>query len=240
MKFALTRVTATIGMLIAAGSAQAVLTSSNTLSIQVDAVTSPTNNTSASAAEWYVSSDGPLLDSFFTMVSTSQTKQAVGTQFAYLYNGADLTLNGATQSSIATFEWYGQTGGFETLGTGISILSASGDTATVNMSGWNMPWNGVLFIPMGTGAWSAGYTSGVGNITCAVGSGCAVGSSYTLTYTATVPAGGPAGFGLVKYYLELHGTVGPSPIPEASTYGMMLAGLGLVGVMARRRRQAKA
>jgi hypothetical protein len=27
----------------------------------------------------------------------------------------------------------------------------------------------------------------------------------------------------------------PAPVPEASTYGMMLAGLGLVGFMARRR-----
>ena len=239
MKFTITKVVAGIGMIIVTGSAQAVLTSSHTLSIQADAITSPAFNTSTSATEWYVSSDGTLLDSFFTMVSTSQTKQTVGTQFAYLYNGADLTLNGAPQFSIATFNWYGQPGSFETLGTGASILSASGDTATVNMSGWNMQWSGVQFIPLGTGAWSAGYTSGVGNITCAAGSGCAVGSAYTLTYTATVPAGEPSGFGLVKFYLELHGTVGPSPIPEASTYGMMLAGLGLVGAAARRRKQIR-
>lgn len=231
MKFALTRVAAAIGMVVATGSAQAILTSANTLSIQVDAVTTPAT-TSAPA---YVSSDGPMLDSFFTLVSVSKEKQSVDTQFSYLYNGAGLTLNGAPQSNIATFSWYGQPGSFETLGAGIGILSASGDTATVNMSGWKMDWSLNQDIPLGALAWSAGYTSGIGNIVCDAGSGCAIGSSYTLTYTATVPAGDPSSLGHVKYYLELHGTVGA--VPEASTYGMMLAGLGLVGAAARRRKQ---
>ena len=70
----------------------------------------------------------------------------------------------------------------------------------------------------------------MGNLTCTAGSGCAVGSAYTLKYTATVPDF----WNPTPYYLELHGTVGA--VPEASTYGMMLAGLGLVGAMARRRK----
>ena len=185
----------------------------------------------------YVSSNGPMLDSFFTM-GGNKAPVNLSTQFAYLYNGADLTLTGATQSNIATWTYYDGTGSSYTSGTGISILSASGDTATVNMSGWKISWTVTMNIPLGDLAWSTGYTDGVGNITCAAGSGCAVGSAYTLTYTATVPFGDPTGFGGVKYYLELHGTVGA--VPEASTYGMMLAGLGLVGVMARRRKQAQA
>jgi hypothetical protein len=94
-------------------------------------------------------------------------------------------------------------------------------------------WNGSPNIPMGTTAWSTGYTSGVGNLSCTAGSGCAAGSAYTLKYTATVPVGDASGFGNVKYYVELHGTV--AAVPEASTYGMMLAGLGLVGFAVRRR-----
>lgn len=233
MKFALTRVAAAIGMVVATGSAQAVLTSANTLSIQVDAVTIPVT-TSAPA---YVSSDGPMLDSFFT-IGGLKTKQTVDTQYSYLYNGANLTLDGTIQSNIATLSFYSAPGGFETLGTGISILSASGDTATVNMSGWVADWNGVPNIPVGTLAWSAGYASGVGNITCAAGSGCATGSAYTLKYTATVPPGDPSSLGGTQFYLELHGTVGA--VPEASTYGMMLAGLGLVGAMVRRGKCTKA
>jgi hypothetical protein len=40
----------------------------------------------------------------------------------------------------------------------------------------------------------------------------------------------------VQYSLHLTGTV--NLVPEASTYGMMLAGLGLVGFMASRRRKS--
>ncbi len=62
------------------------------------------------------------------------------------------------------------------------------------------------------------------------------GSAYTLDYLATVPLGDASGFGGVKYALHLEGTV--AMVPEASTYGMMLAGLGLVGFMASRRRKS--
>ena len=41
--------------------------------------------------------------------------------------------------------------------------------------------------------------------------------------------------GFTAYWI-LEGTMSTAPIPEASTYGMMLAGLGLVGAAVRRRR----
>jgi hypothetical protein len=236
MKFALTRVAAGIGMVIAAGSAQAVLTSTNTLSIQNDAVTSQT-----SSGGDIVVSNGPLLDSFFTVTGSKTPTGHLGSDYAYLYNGTTaMTLTGASQSNLATFRISGIAGDNAantviTGTSGLSILSASGDAATINMSGWKVNWNGST-IPMGTGAWSTGYTSGVGNLTCTAGSGCAAGSAYTLMYTATIL--NPDPFNNVRYYLELHGTVGA--VPEASTYGMMLAGLGLVGAMARRRKQAEA
>ncbi len=235
MNFKMTKIAALAVMAFASTGAHAVLSSSSLLTIENDAVTTfgvdPAGSPTASAS-WYVSSDGAGLDSFFTM-GGSKTKTLVDGQFAYLYNGSALTLNGSTQAGIDTFTYYGAPGSNETLGSGISILSASGDTATVNMSGWKVDWGTVQDIPMGGLAWSTGYTAGVGNITCAAGSGCAVGSTYTLKYTATVPAGDASGFGTVKYYLETHGVVA---VPEASTYGMMLAGLGLVGFAVRRRK----
>ncbi len=238
MKFTMTRIAALAAMAITSPGAHAVLTSFNTLTIQNDAVTSVTATYSTS---FYVSSNGPLLDSFFTM-GGSTTKQVINSQFAYLDNGAALTLTGATQSNIATITSYGKPGSFETIGTGISILSASGDTAKVDMSGWVLDWDVLQDIPLGTGAWGyyapgVPYVNGVGNILCDTGSGCAVGSHYTLKYAAGVPTYDP----WLPYnpiYFELHGTVGA--VPEASTYGMMLAGLGLVGAMARRRNRTKA
>lgn len=234
MKLDLSRTAAALSLAIATGNAHAVLTSANTLSIANDAVMAYPTTSSAVA---YVSSDGPLLDSFFTIFG-SPLKSTVESQYAYLYNGASLTLNGSPQSNMATYSFYYAPGSFKTLGTGLSILSASGDTATVNMSGWTASWNSVPNITLGTLAWSSGYTSGVGNLTCTSGSGCAVGSAYTLTYTAAIPAGDPSGLGGTQFYLELHGTVGA--VPEASTYAMMLTGLGMVAVAARRRKTCSA
>jgi hypothetical protein len=69
-----------------------------------------------------------------------------------------------------------------------------------------------------------------------VGNIVVTGSNYVLDYHATVPVNDVSGFGGVQYALHLEGTV--VPVPEASTYGMMLAGLGLVGFMASRRRKS--
>lgn len=251
MKFTMTKIAALTAMAFATTGAHAALDASGIsfLSIQNDAITS----FNATSSSFYVSSDGPMLDSFFTM-GGSKTKQALGTQYAYI-NGTSnvLNLNGSVEGTLGTFAYYGAPGSNDTGSFGgISVLSASGDTAKINMGNWKVDWNNVLDIPMGTGAWSAGYSNGVGNLTCATGSGCAVGSDYTLKYTATVPVGDPSGFGGVKYYLELHGCVScwdysgnweeepiTPTIPEASTYALMLAGLGLVGAVAQRKKQSE-
>ena len=236
MNFKMTKIAALAALAFASTGAHAALTSTNTLSIMTDDVTA----TTSSGGFTVISNPG--VDSYFTM-GGNKNRLLVDGQYALLYNGANLTLSGATQSAIDTFTYYGAPGSNETLGTGISILSASGDTAKVNMSGWKVDWGTVQDIPMGTGAWGNyvvgdAYDNGVGEILCAAGSACAVGSTYTLKYTATVPVGDPSGFGTVKYYVELNGVVGgvTAAVPEASTYGMMLAGLGLVGFAVRRRK----
>lgn len=248
MKFVLTKIAAGVAMVVAAGGAQATLYNPNQLSIENDAVTTYGFNPANQTTEWYVSSNGALVDSFFTM-GGSKLKQALDTQYAYISGTYNLlNLNGSFDGTLGTFTYYGAAGSNDTGSMGgLSIISASGDTAKIDMSNWKVDWNGILDIPMGNGAWSTGYSNGVGNLTCTAGSGCAFGSNYTLKYTATVPVGDPSGFGGVKYYLELHGVVCTlecfpvyeeppiSTIPEASTYGMMLAGLGVIGVMARRR-----
>ena len=114
-----------------------------------------------------------------------------------------------------------------------TVLSASGNTATVDMSGWTVTWNGIESIPMGSGAWGSN-PDGVANVTCGVD--CGDGDTFTLSYTATVPAGDPSGFGNVAYELFMTGTVSAVPVPAAVwLFGSGL--LGLVGV-ARRRKAA--
>ncbi len=122
-----------------------------------------------------------------------------------------------------------------------NVLSASGNTATADFSGWSVSWNGIAVIPMGSGAWN-GNAEGVANITCAVD--CTAGDTYTLTYSATVPAGDPSNFGNTRYLLNLVGTISggditaPAVIPVPAAVWLLGSGLiGLVGV-ARRKKAA--
>ena len=109
----------------------------------------------------------------------------------------------------------------------LSVASDDGaGNATINMSGWNVFWNGGN-IDMGQGADAV--------VSC--GATCEVGDTYTLDYTAVVPSGGFAG---VNYQLHLQGTVGAAvsavPVPAA----VWLFGSGLLGLagVARRRKAA--
>lgn len=127
-----------------------------------------------------------------------------------------------------------------------AVAPTGGVSTGINMSAWDVAWFTTPSFNMGSGSWSVvnvgqvgmadvnGGTPGSG----IYGNGIAkfswsgiYGDTYTLDYTATVPVGGFAG---TQYALHLTGTV--QPVPEASTYGMMLAGLGLVGFAVRRRK----
>lgn len=106
------------------------------------------------------------------------------------------------------------------------VLSATGNTATLDMSGWFVTWNGIPVITMGNDAWGTN-ANGVADIVCAVD--CGEGDTYTLTYTATVPAGDPSGFGNVAYGLNLRGTIRVIDPVEASGTGTPVLGEGSEG-----------
>jgi hypothetical protein len=110
-----------------------------------------------------------------------------------------------------------------------NVLSATGNTATIDFSGWAWTWNGVPSINLGGGAWGAN-SSGVANITCGID--CGNGDTYTLYYTATLPHGDPSGFGGVPYGLSLTGTISAVPVPTA----VWLLGSGLMGLVGVARR----
>lgn len=140
--------------------------------------------------------------------------------------------NGSESPGIdQAWNFFGNTGMHLTT-SNTNVLTASGNMATVNFSGWAVTWNGIPIIPMGTGAWGAGFTNGVANVVCGVD--CGNGDTYTLTYAATVPVGDPSNFGGTQYWIRLQGTVSAIPVPAA----VWLLGSGLVGLVgvARRRK----
>ena len=189
----------------------------------------------------------PASGSYFSMLALDTTLNGVPDTTVYIpiasFNGIRLgttqTASGSHSGAVNGTEnpdiddpwgFFGNTGMHQTTSNS-NVLSASGNTATVDFSGWNVTWNGIAGIPMGSGAWG-GNADGVADITCAVD--CSYGDTYTLDYTATVPLGDPSNFGGVSYGLHLEGSV--VPVPAAVwLFGSGL--LGLVGV-ARRRKAA--
>lgn len=107
-----------------------------------------------------------------------------------------------------------------------TTVGITGGTATgLYMSGWVWRYAGTDF-NMGSGAWGGGFSDGIGKF---VWDGV-LGHGYTLDYRARIPVGDPSLFGGVGMAWHFEGVVA---IPEASTWSMMLAGLGLVGVASR-------
>lgn len=140
--------------------------------------------------------------------------------------------NGDNNDVTAPWFFFSNTGS-DFLKTPATCIDAA--CTQLDFSGWRVTWNGIPEINMGSGAWG-GYTDGVANFSWDGN----IGSTYTLQYRATVPLGDPSNFGGVQYELYLTGVATAAVVPEAETYAMMLAGLGLVGAMVSRRRKTLA
>jgi len=110
-----------------------------------------------------------------------------------------------------------------------NVISASGNTATIDFSGWRVIWNGIPSITVGSGVWN-GNEDGVATITCGID--CGNGDTYTLDYSATVSAGNQTGFRSVQYSLHLEGTISSVPVPAT----VWLFGSGLIGLVGVTRR----
>lgn len=118
-----------------------------------------------------------------------------------------------------------------------NVLSASGNTASVDFSGWRVNWSTISSINMGGGTQvynGTTYNNGTGIATITCAATCGNGDTYVLDYAAIVPQGDPSNFGGVSYTLRLTGTISAVPIPAA----VWLLGSGLIGLVgvARRRK----
>ena len=160
-----------------------------------------------------------------TALSQGTTGLVIGQATAAGASHGGAVLPGDSNAITAPWELFGNTGSdFTTVG----ITGSTG--AGLDFSGWSVTYNGVVS-GLGSGAWGAGFADGVANFAW----DGQYGGRYTLDYAAIVPVdkGPVTGFGSTVYRLHLEGTV--QAVPEASSWGMMLAGLGLVGFAARRR-----
>lgn len=214
-----------VGIMASSNASAFVLNNGDQLTISTN--TAPLGSAASSYFAFDTNGDG-----VFSTVESIRIKPSLNAGNIGIIIGQN-TLGGATEPShvgapVGTesgdidraWNLFGNTG-THFLTTGIT----GSTTAGLNMSGWNITWSGIPAINMGTGANATFVWDGV------------YGHTYELTYFAAIPWGDPSGLGGLEYKLHLSGTV--NSVPEASTYAMMLTGLGLVGAMARRRNIAK-
>ncbi|MDP2025635.1 PEP-CTERM sorting domain-containing protein [Sulfuriferula sp.] len=94
-----------------------------------------------------------------------------------------------------------------------------GGALNIDMSAWTAFWNNNYF--------NQGNSNVVGTVNNL--------GNYTMSWNSTI-SGGP--FNGSTGTWVMNGQLAVAAVPEASTYGMMLAGLGLVGFAVRRRKMA--
>lgn len=155
-----------------------------------------------------------------------------GTPGSWSFSGAATELIGAQNTTFgSSFTFFGNPvnvfvgdgtyapyGGTAVVGGNpiSAMVDATAGTITVDLSSWTAYWNGTNF-NQGSAAATGTYNAGTG--------------TFNIAWSSTV-VGGP--FNGQTGNWSLQGNV--AAVPEASTYGMMLAGLGLVGFAVRRRK----
>lgn len=211
----------------------AVLNNGDVLHITSGVATYDSNGNPVSVTGSYYGVDtngnGAIVTNEKILLSEGTTGLVIGAITTPGASHSGLPTAGDTNQITAPDVFYGNTGSWYS-----TIPITGGTTTGLNMSGWNWPWNGIPSIPEGSGAWQptncaalgcTGYTftNGVGRL---VWDGV-YGHAYTLDYASTVPAGDPSGFGDVRFYTHLEGTVQAVPVPTAA----WLLGSGLLGLL---------
>ena len=126
-------------------------------------------------------------------------------------------------------DWFGNTGMLGS-STPLSLLSASGNSATLDFTGLVWDWNGVDDIRLYD---SGAGDSGIATVSCALD--CSAGDSYVLDYEGHIYPG-DGGMGGEQVLLHLEGTVSAVPLPAAGW--LFYSGFAVLLGLTRRRRRA--
>lgn len=141
---------------------------------------------------------------------TAANNQAYGSSFTF-FGGPVFAFS--SDSTYAPYGGAAVVGGPTINGT----VDAATNSITVDLSNWTAHWNGTNF-NQGASSVTGTWNSGTG--------------AFNIAWASTV-VGGP--FNGQTGNWTLQGTA--AAVPEAETYAMMLAGLGLIGTMVGRRRK---
>ncbi|MHB8551701.1 MAG: hypothetical protein ACYDB8_12165, partial [Acidiferrobacterales bacterium] len=208
------------GLIVGGGNAQAAtLSAGDILTITSGAATYITVSGSRIATGFTGSffgmdtaGTGKLTAGELTPLAQGTTSLVIGALTAAGASHGAAPTAGDTNAIDAPWAFFGNTGSDYLLHT-----EATGSTTNgLTMNGWTVTWNGIPAINMGTGAWQPGncsksYMNCTGqtftNSIALISWNGTPGGAYSLNYAATVPAGDPSGFGGVKYFLHLEGTV---------------------------------
>ncbi len=99
--------------------------------------------------------------------------------------------------------------------------TTTANSITMDLSSWTQNWG-----TNGGTNFNTGVSSATGTYDSTTG-------AFSISWNKTIVGGS---FDSQTAYWTFNGTAAAAPVPEASTYGMMLAGLGLVGFAVRRRK----
>jgi hypothetical protein len=217
MKFTMTKIAAGLALVAASAGVQAAAVSSIT-------VTGGDFNMGGDFSSGSCGAGGPFGSwqcltggDNNTLTAGSTSSPASITAFNFFGGPVTSFLASSAASAANANDW---TSGFQ----GVT----DGSTITLNLGGFYANWNGTNFL-QGTDSTGANGTSTAATGTVTNWNGTSGDFDITWhSYITTAP------FDTQTGYWHLTGTV--AAVPEASTYGMMLAGLGLVGFAVRRRK----